>query len=195
MSKLPRDKRDKIILVGMITCMVVAGIWFVLINSQRKALGNVRDQKSAAEQQLHTGQAAIAVAAETERAFAEAAAALKAREAGMAAPVDMYSWLVETLNRFRTSYPVEIPSLSRETPTEVGLFPRFPYRAASFTVRGTAYYHDFGRFLADFENAFPYIRVQNIDLIPSPDTDSASGGREKLTFTMDLLTLVRPIAP
>ena len=194
MSKLPKDKRDKIILVGMVTCIAAGGIWFALINAQRKALDNVRAQKATAEQRLRTGQAAIAVAAETENRHGEASAKLKICEAGMAASADMFSWFFETLNRFRAKYPVEIPQLSRETPSEVGLFPQFPYRAASFTVRGTAHYHEFGRFLADFENEFPYIRVQNIDLTPSPDVES-SGPREQLSFTMDLVTLVRPIAP
>ena len=112
----------------------------------------------------------------------------------MAAPNDMYSWLIQTLNTFRANYRVDIPQFGRELPAEVGIFPKFPYRAALFSVRGTAHYHDFGKFLADFENAFPFIRIQNIDLVPAASESSREAG-EKLNFKMELLTLVRPVAP
>jgi hypothetical protein len=91
-------------------------------------------------------------------------------------------------------YQVDIPQFGRETPSEVGIFPKFPYRAAVFNVKGSAYYHDFGKFLADFENAFPYIRVQNIELDSLADSSGSRESSEKLNFKMELLTLVRPIA-
>ena len=40
------------------------------------------------------------------------------------------------------------------------------YQQASVNVSGTAYYDDLGKFLADFENHFPYMRVQNLNLEP-----------------------------
>ena len=75
----------------------------------------------------------------------------------------------------------------------MGCFPKFPYRAALFNVRGTAYYHDFGKFLADFENAFPYLRIQNIEL--DPNVSSAANTQsepEKLAFKMEIVALVNP---
>ena len=112
----------------------------------------------------------------------------------MAAPNDMYSWLIATLNNFRMKYKVEIPQFGRELPADVGIFAKFPYKAALFNIRGSAYYHDYGKFLADFENAFPYIRVQNIEMDPAIDT-SGRDVSEKLSFKMELLTLVRPTSP
>src|SRR5205807_7016241 len=85
---------------------------------------------------------------------------------------DMYSWIILTINKFRADRKVEIPQFSREVPTEVGVLPKFPYHAALFNVRGTAYYHDLGKFLADFENSFPYIRVQNLEIEPASATSS-----------------------
>ncbi|WP_310582835.1 hypothetical protein [Deinococcus sp.] len=61
-------------------------------------------------------------------------------------------------------------------------------------MRGSAHYQDFGRFLADFENNFPCIRVQNIELDPV-GAIAGSDHREKLNFKMELVTLVRPTAP
>ena len=186
MSKLPKDKRDKLILVGIVTLVASAGLWFSLIKSQRQVLQTVRADVQKSEDQLARGNTTLKTGEEVNRQYEETARKIKDREAGMAAPNDMYSWLIQTLSSVSSGRNVEIPQFGRELPTEVGIFATFPYRAALFNVRGTAHYHDFGKFLADFENNFPYIRVQNIDLDPSAG--------EKLNFKVELLTLVRPVA-
>jgi hypothetical protein len=58
----------------------------------------------------------------------------------------------------------------------------------TLTVSGTAYYHDLGKFLADFENEFPHIRLVNLDIQLSP----AVGDTEKLVFKVDIVTLAKP---
>lgn len=186
MSKLPKDKRDKMILVGLVTVVASAGLWFSLIKTQRQTLQKVRTEVQNSEDQLARGNATLKTGEQVNQQYQEVVRQIKDRESGMAAPIDMYSWLIQTLSTFSAGKNVEIPQFGRELPTEVGIFPTFPYRAALFNVRGTAHYHDFGKFLADFENNFPYIRVQNIDLDPSLG--------EKLNFKLELLTLVRPVA-
>jgi hypothetical protein len=196
MSKLPKDKRDKIILVGMGTVAAVVAIYFALINVQRQAFNEVKKKHTDATDNVTRGNATIKTAATVESEFKQVNDKMKVCEANMAPPTDMLSWLTQLLNEFRLGHNVDIPQFSRETPTEVGTFPKFPYRAAVFTVRGSAFYHDFGKFLADFENKYPYIRVQNIELEPlSHEASTSAAMREKLSFKMELLTLVRPIAP
>ena len=107
---------------------------------------------------------------------------------------DMYSWIILTVNTFKENYKLDIPQFSREVPSEVGMFTKFPYRAAVFHVRGSAFYHDFGRFVADFENAFPYMRIQNIELDPNASSANASNEPEKLAFKMEIVALVNPNA-
>ena len=194
MSKLPKEKRDKIILLSLGTAVASAALWFLLINTQLGVLRKVGKQAEQSREQLARGQATLKTQAEVNRQFSEASTALKQRELVMASPNDMYFWLIQTVNGFRANYKVEIPQFGREMPAEVGCFAKFPYRAALFNVRGTAYFHDFGKFLADFENAFPYIRVQNIDLEPASN-DGSADAREKLGFKIELLTLVRPNIP
>ena len=193
MNKLPKEKRDKIILVGIVTIAAAAAIWFLLINSQRQTLRDVRQEAIKVRDQLARAEATLKTGDAMKRQCEEAADRLQRREAAMAPPADMYSWLIQTVNNFRGNYRVDIPQFGREMASEVGMFPKFPYRAALFNVRGTANYHDFGRFLADFENKFPCIRVQNIEL--NTASEGQTSGREKLNFTMELLTLVKPIAP
>ena len=106
----------------------------------------------------------------------------------------MYSWIILTVNTFKENYRVEIPQFSREVAAEVGMYARYPYRAVVFHLRGTAHYHDFGRFVADFENAFPYMRIQNIELDPSATSNAnPQSDEEKLAFKMEIVTLVNPV--
>jgi hypothetical protein len=73
------------------------------------------------------------------------------------------------------------------------MFPKFPYKAVQFSLRGTAYFHDFGKFLADFENRFPYLRVQNLELEPAATTSANNTeDAEKLSFRLEIVTLVNP---
>ena len=140
MNKLPKDKRDKIILIGMGTVVACAAIGFFVINAQRATLVNVRKEAEKSREQVTRGEAMVKAQATVQQQFDEASLALKTREAGMAVPNDMYFWFIQTLNGFRADHKVEIPQFGRETPSEVACLPKFPYQAATFTVRGTAYY-------------------------------------------------------
>ena len=75
---------------------------------------------------------------------------------------------------------------------EVDLMPHFPYKQLKVTVGGTAYYHDLGKFIADFENTYPHARIANLTLEPVGGT--ADSG-EKLAFRMDIIALANPTGP
>jgi len=194
MKSLPKEKRDRLILivVGTFGCMLA--IWFGLVRAQNKSLENIA--RKTIEQQNKVGNAVRLVGSTTEiqKKLEAATENLHALEIGMASG-DLYSWMIMTVNKFRAGHRVDIPQFSREVPTEVGVLPKFPYKAALFNVRGTAYFHDLGTFLADFENNFPYLRVQNLELEPAAGSSATStGDPEKLAFRMEIVTLVNPTA-
>jgi hypothetical protein len=120
---------------------------------------------------------------------------LKAIEDEMASG-DLYSWIIVTVNKFRAAHRVEIPQFSREQVREVNVIPGFPYKGATFTVRGTAYYHDLGKFIADFENAFPsrpLVELGNgAGWLFRVRRTSNPEEQEKLSFKMDIVTLIKP---
>jgi hypothetical protein len=84
---------------------------------------------------------------------------------------------------------VEIPEVGHPTIGESDLLPSFPYKQIQFAINGTVYYHDLGKFIADFENSFPHSRMVRLVVEPAASTDSNS---EKLSFKMDIITLVKP---
>jgi len=86
--------------------------------------------------------------------LADTTAAIAAAEADMASG-DLYSWTYTTMRNFKQPYKVEIPEIGHPDVGEVDMFATFPYKQIRFTLTGTAYYHDLGKFIADLENTFP----------------------------------------
>ena len=109
-----------------------------------------------------------------------------------------YTWAIKLLEKARARHEVRIIEVTRPVKGEVGVLAQFPYQAAIFTARGAGHYHDFGKFLADFENSFPYFRVQNISLAPgldsivAQDSPTSTSGEENLSFRMEIVALVKP---
>ena len=104
---------------------------------------------------------------------------------------DLYAWLFSTIRNFKVAYKVDLPQFgSVSSPTEMTLLPSFPYKQASLTVAGTAHFHDFGKFLSDFENQFPHMRVTNLRLDAIPG-GGAHEDAENVSFTMEIVTLVK----
>ena len=102
---------------------------------------------------------------------------------------DLYAWTYDTIRRFKGAYHVEIANPGQPAPGDCDLLGNFPYKQIRFSLTGTGYYHDLGKFVADFENKFPHCRVLNLSMDPAGNT--ASPG-ERLNFRMDIAALVKP---
>ena len=195
MKSLPKEKRDRLILVFLGTCAILVGLYFGLISFQQRSLEAMTKRRQEQQTKLSNGQLLGGSLPQIQQNLEAAAGRLKAIEATMPSG-DMYSWVILTVNTFKENYKVEIPQFSREVPANVGMYADYPYRAAIFNLRGTAHFHDFGRFVADFENTFPYMRIQNIELDPSSTSNAnPQSDDEKLAFKMEIVTLINPVAP
>jgi len=189
-SRLSKEKRNQLILVLVGTAAVLSLLGLGLIRYQRAGLKQLAEKREAAEKKLKQMEAAVTHASQTSVDLAEAKKNLAAMEGDIASG-DLYAWFLTTIRHFRAPYKVEIPSFSPIGPTsDVNLLANFPYKQTTLSIQGTAHYHDLGRFLADFENKFPHIRVSNLTL----DLDGAASEPEMLTFRMDLIALVKPNA-
>jgi Tfp pilus assembly protein PilO len=192
MKHLPKEKRDRLILLCLGTLAVMAGLYYGLITTQEKSLEEMAKKQVDQENKLQSAQRLANSTSQIQKSLEGSLSRLKAIESTMASG-DMYSWIILTVNSFKENYRVDIPQFSREVQTEVGMFGRFPYRAVVFHLRGTAFYHDFGRFVADFENAFPYMRLQNLEMEPIvASTANAQNDQEKLAFKFEIVALINP---
>ena len=124
-------------------------------------------------------------------ALSEKKSELEAIEGTMA--TDPYFWMIKTMNGFKEGYKVNIPQYSPANTNDIGILPYFPYQAAIFKISGTALFSDLGKFIADFENRFPYYRLQNLELEPAKEgmKDAASAEEmEMLSFSMEVVVPV-----
>ncbi len=184
------DRRATAARLTAFTVTIVAGLYYAVINSQRRKLESVAKRKIEQQGKFDGAQRLAGSLSQFQKNLEESSSKLKAIESTMASG-DMYSWIIQTVNNFRQNYQVDIPQFSREMPGEVGMYGSFPYRAAIFHIRGSAHYHDFGRFIADFENTFPYMRIQNIDLEPAGGSNATKANdSEKLSFKLEIVALV-----
>lgn len=188
-SKLPKDKRNNFILVVVLTLVALGGLGFGLIKYQYENLNRLAERKVNAERKFKQMEDAVRNSAKIESDLAEAKQTLSQLEGDVAPSGDLYSWVISMIRTFKAPYKVEIPQYSQIGPvTEMTMLPGFPYKQTSMTVAGKAHYHDLGRFLADFENRFPHIRILNLAL----DVDGNPQEAEMLAFRMDIVTLVKP---
>jgi Tfp pilus assembly protein PilO len=191
-KKLPKEKRNALILVVIVTVAVLNGLGFGLVKYQFGKLAELRGKRDAAQQKLEKMRNAVKNADRVEADLADSKKVLDGLEEDMASG-DLNAWVINSLRTFKAGYKVEMPQFSPLGPvTDVQLIPGFPYKQATITVAGTAHFHDFGKFLADFENQHPHIRVLNLTLDGSPN--AASDEMEKLNFKMEISTLVKPNA-
>ncbi len=191
-TKLSKEKKSHLVLVGLLTVGALAGLWFGLISLQKDKLVEIANKIKAAEEQRQKMRQVVKDAAQVDEAVKDASRKLGEIETGIpTSSGDLYSWVVNALKQFNTpGYKVDMPQFGVPTVAEMRMLPGFPYNQATVPVSGSAYYWDFGKFLADFENKFPYMRVQSLNLIPGGGLTPAE--RERLIFQMEFITLVKP---
>ena len=188
MNKISKAKKQHLVLVFIGTCIVIAGLWTLVIKTQYTSLAGVGKKILEMKEKVEKAERLLKRTEEVEVDLEEDAEELEIIESSMASG-DIYLWMINTINRFNVLQKVTILDFPREAYGEVGLLPKFPYKAVIFLIKGSGYYHDLGKFLADFENSFPYMRIQNLEL--TPEKESASEA-EKLNFKFEIVALVKP---
>ncbi len=191
MNNLPKGKRDQLILVGIGTLLLVALIVFFLIRPQYEAISETNKNISDSHKQLQSMEDTIKRADAISAQLADLSYTLTQAEGDMASG-DPAQWIYNTIRNFKERYKVDIAVNGQLSMGDVDLLPHFPYKQLKVTVGGTAYYHDLGKFISDFENTFPHARITNLTLEPAGGTGDNS---EKLAFRMDIITLVNPSGP
>lgn len=194
MNKIPKEKRNKVILVWLMTLAVVAGWAFMFLTWQLDAKHEASQNLLKTHDQFVSMTNKLNQAELIQQEMADAEQALGALESHMVTG-DPYSWALDTLSKFKQNYEVELPQFGQINVSENTLLPKFPYQQAALTVAGTAYFQDLGMFIADFENRFLFARVVNLDVEPNALSSTSDREREKLNFKMDVVFLVKPKQP
>jgi Tfp pilus assembly protein PilO len=189
-NKISKTKKQQMVLVLVAASLVIAGLWFYVIKAQKSKLAVIQKKTLEIKDKVEKAEVLLKRTEEIELTLEADIKALETIEGEMASG-DLYLWMINTLNRFNSLRRVTLLDYQRETIGEVGILPKFPYRAATFPVKGIGHYHDLGKFLAEFENSFPYARIQNLELMPAP-AKTGSDDAEKLNFKFEIVMLVKP---
>jgi hypothetical protein len=190
MNKLPKQKRDHLILVAISTVTLMAVIYFGWIRSQFADMSRIKNETTAAQDQLLSIEETIKKSDATTTALFDITETLSHAEEDMASG-DTYAWTYDTIRHFKAPYKVDIPSVGQPATGDVDLLANFPYKQLKFNISGTAYYHDLGEFISQFENTYPHFRVANLSLEP---VGGVGEDGEKLAFRMDIIALIKPNA-
>ena len=188
MKRLPPAKRNQLIGVIAATLALICLVYFLLISPQNTKNRDQAVKIGQEAQRLDQYEKAIKKMADTKAALDTLNGQLTQAESDVASG-DLYAWTVDTIRRFKTNYHVEIPTIGQPSQGDCDLIGDFPYKQIRFSLQGTAYYHDLGKFVSDFENKFTHCRVVNLSLDPVSENPAAG---EKLNFRMDIVALVKP---
>lgn len=196
MSKLAKDKRDKLILVGTITAMIIASLWFLIIGGQRETLDDIAKKQKTLADSISKAEGTIKTEPEIQKRLGERLEALHDREEEMAPEDDPYAWMLDVMNRFcqgrQVGWTLVTPQIK-----QADLIPGFTYKTAVFHFKGTGMFHAVGKFIADFENTHRLFQIRNVQMVPAGGavTARASGGTtedESLAVEFDIVTPIRP---
>lgn len=185
MNALSKEKRDRLILISIATGFALVGIWMGVAAPQKNKMAETEKIISDLEGKIAKADRLIGMRAKVEADLQDAQDLLSQIEERMPSG-DLYGWAFNTLNAFRNPYNVNVVNIKREVLNDVKLIPDFPYQAAVFNVELEGFYHDIGRLIADFENAYPFVRVQNLIMEPAGEKG------ETLNARMDFVALIQP---
>lgn len=193
-KKLSKEKQKHLILVVVLAIGILNGLGFGLVRHQYEKIKLLAEKRTTASKKLKQMQDEIKRAETVEAELKEVKQALATQEQDMASG-DLYAWMINTIRTFTPGYKVEIPQFSPVSSLgDVNLMPNFPYKQASVTVAGTSHFHDFGKFLSDFENQFPHVRIVNLRIDANPTATPGagpSGSQESISFAMEIVALVK----
>src|ERR1700744_5239015 len=144
MNKLSKEKKNQLVLVGIVLVAIIAGLWFSLIRGELDDLRSLKAKKAADQDKLATIADTIKNREQAKKELAAVNSQLAYEERDMPYG-DLYLSLLNTIPKFAPN----------RSDAPENLFARFPYRQVTVSISGSAHYHDLGKFVADFENTFP----------------------------------------
>jgi len=191
--KLSKEKQQQLIGVVIGAVVLVVALWFLVISSQKAGLQKIAQEIAKANGTVSEAEKTISLEDTKLKILTERTNKLSELEETMMPTNNVYSTFRTTLNRFKAPFAsqVDITDVSKERPGQLGMLANFPYGTASFAVRGTATFHNFGRFLAAFENNYAFYRIKQFSLA-LPSALDAAKEPEALAFELDIVTLIKP---
>jgi Tfp pilus assembly protein PilO len=203
MSKLSKEKQNQIAVVAVGSLAVAVGIYFVLIQGQLDSIALTQRKTTDIRNKLDQASGYVRQALTVSNRLAETRSLLTEKEATLVPDSgDPYDWMIRNITSFAQSHRgVFSVTMVRPKIGDVEMIPGFPYKAATFHVSATGFFHEFGRFLADFENKYRYYQIINLEIAPCGPvvpggalTPLTGADGELLQFQFDIVAPINPVS-
>lgn len=187
MKRLSPAKRNQLIGVVLAALALMGAVYFLLIAPQKSDNDKLLQQIQDRQADVTKYKQVIDEALSASNQLASLSLQLDSKEKDVASG-DVYAWIYDTIHRFKENYQVNIPTIGQPTISDVDLIPNFPYKQVRLSLFGTGYYHNIGKFVSDFENTFPHMRLVNLAIGTTESADDS----ELLSFHVEVVALVKP---
>jgi Tfp pilus assembly protein PilO len=169
LSKLPKQKLQKIVLICIVTLIAVVGVvefyvfknWDAL-NDSKTSIGKLHDQIQQAQRKARDAKQDIAYRAQL-KSFVET------QQAAMISG-DPFAWVVREISLFAEQHPVRMGALRPGSKVESGGNSKSPSYSTHLDFTGS--YDQIGDFVRDLENRFPTAEIQSLVVSGSAEDKS-----------------------
>jgi|GEM_PF-557701 len=200
MNKLSKEKQSRIALVGMCAVGISVGLYFLVVQNQLDSMAASVRKTAEIHSKVDQANSFLKQSVTLEKRLAEVSEELDLREGDMVPDRDTYDAMLKTIRAFEASRRGVFPLVIDQPRTnDLQLLPKFPYKVAIFHATGRGFYHEFGRFIADFENTFRLSQIVNLEVAPAGLGNSGLGvtpltqaDAELLVFNFDMIVPIKP---
>jgi Tfp pilus assembly protein PilO len=196
MNKLSKDKRDKLILICLAVVGVISVLYFFVLSDMKDEQATLGTKIFSIKDKIDKSDRLMKHQRDLQARLDGLKQSLELREVEMPRPGEDHVWFLKIMEARRTKYNLDISDIRNPEAWDPGVLPKFPFKGVSFNVTIVGAYADFGKFLADFENDFPYMRVQLISIVPDspiapPGTTAVADDGGKLRFNFRVISLIK----
>lgn len=191
MIKTDIPKKQQILLIALGTAFIIVILLYTLIHFLQRIRESANDKIDSSQAKLDKYRSMVAKSDAIQTMMTNLWQEVEIVEVSVPKG-DVYLWMLKNVEKFGAGSKIEFNQVEPPRSGEPDSIPTLPYPTAVFTVSGVAYYHDFGLFLADFENSFPFARLQSLDLEPAAYGRAGDQEKEKLRFKFEFNTPAKP---
>ncbi len=194
MNRWSVETRNRVIVLTVVTVVVLVLMWLFLVGTLEESLKLRSEKMVVLREQLSVMREAIEKAEQYNDVIRRGGLVLGSYENQMAQG-DLYRWMRKALLALQQRHDVTITTFPPPREGPLNAPPKVPYKAGTYSIAGTARYHDFGSFLADLENSSPFIRIKSLVLEATPTGIADAADEDNLSFRLEFVTLIKSTAP
>jgi Tfp pilus assembly protein PilO len=191
MSKPAGHKKKKVVAILMGTSLVIVAIHSTVIQLLGESISKTQVKIGETQYKLKKSEFNVG---KTKQIMASLQTLEKQidREEQSLPRGDVYLWMLKSMEKFRLRNNFDLNTIDPPKPADTNTLPSLPYTLMNFTLSGSGHYQDIGLFVDDFERAFPYLRLNSLELEPESVAKSPNEEQnESLRFKMTFLTPIK----